>query len=64
MLFRSEISTQATITDAAGKVVYNLFQQHMVALKLTARIGFALPNPVNRVNTTEATRFPFAVLTA
>jgi len=59
-----EVSTQATITDAAGKTVFNLFQQNMVALKLTMRIGFALPNPRNYVNPTDATRFPFAVLTA
>jgi hypothetical protein len=59
-----EISTQATITDAAGKTVFNLFQQNMVGLKVTMRIGFALPNPRNYVNATDATRFPFAVLTA
>lgn len=59
-----EISTEATITDAAGKTVFNLFQQNMVGLKVTMRIGFALPNPRNYVNPTDATRFPFAVLTA
>lgn len=59
-----EISTEATITDASGKTVFNLFQQHMVGLKVHMRIGFALPNPGNFVNPTEATRFPFAVLTA
>ncbi|MCK9514261.1 MAG: phage major capsid protein [Actinobacteria bacterium] len=58
-----EISTEATITDAAGKTVFNLFQQNMVGLKVTMRIGFALPNPRNYVNPTDVTRFPFAVLT-
>jgi HK97 family phage major capsid protein len=59
-----EISTQAVIQDAQGAIVYNLFQQNMVALKATMRLGFALPNPINRVNGTELTRCPFAVLTA
>jgi HK97 family phage major capsid protein len=59
-----EISTQAVIQDGTGAIVYNLFQQNMVALKATMRLGFALPNPINRMNATEATRCPFAVLTA
>ena len=59
-----EISTEAVITDAAGKVVLNLFQQNAVGLKVSMRIGFALPNPRNYVNANAATRFPFAVLTA
>lgn len=59
-----EISAQATITDAAGKVVFNLFQQNMVALKVTMRLGFALPNPRNYQQPNDALRFPFTVLTA
>ncbi len=59
-----EISSQAVIQDAQGNIVYNLFQQNMVALKATMRLGFALPNPINRMNGTELTRCPFAVLTA
>jgi HK97 family phage major capsid protein len=59
-----ELSTDGVIQDGTGAIVYNLFQQNMVALKATMRIGFALPNPVNRINTNSATRCPFAVLTA
>lgn len=59
-----EVSTEATITDGSGKTIFNLFQQNMVGLKVTLRIGFALPNPRNYANPTDATRFPFAVLTA
>jgi HK97 family phage major capsid protein len=59
-----EVSTEATITDGSGKTVFNLFQQNMVGLKVTLRIGFALPNPRNYANPVDATRFPFAVLTA
>lgn len=59
-----KIADEAVITDAAGKVVYNLFQQDMIAMRVTMRLGFQLPNPINRVNQTAATRYPFGVLTA
>jgi len=58
-----KILTEAVITDGAGAIVYNLAQQDMVALRAVMRIGFALPNPVNRTNSNAATRFPFAFLT-
>ena len=55
---------QAVITDPTdgNSIVYNLAQQDMVALRVVFRAGWALPNPVNRVNPTEATRLPFAAL--
>ena len=59
-----KILDQAVIQDAAGNIVYNLAQQDMVALRAVMRLGFALPNPINRMNTNAATRFPFAFLTA
>lgn len=59
-----KVLDQAVIQDAAGNIVYNLAQQDMVALRGVMRLGFALPNPINRMNPTAATRFPFAVLTA
>jgi len=59
-----KILTEAVIQDAAGTIVYNLAQQDMVALRAVMRLGFALPNPPTRENETDATRFPFAVLTA
>lgn len=59
-----KVLDQAVIQDNAGTIVYNLAQQDMVALRATVRLGFALPNPINRINTTEATRCPFAFLTA
>lgn len=67
-----KLLTESVITDAAGQIVYNLAQQDMVALRAVMRLGWALPNPVNRLNTTRggvidgsdvAGRFPFAVLT-
>lgn len=58
------ISNQAVIQDNTGAIVYNLFQQDMVALRCVIRLGFALPNPINPINTNNATRYPFAVLNA
>lgn len=58
-----KVLDQAVIQDGAGNIVYNLAQQDMVALRVVMRLGWQLPNPVNRVNPNGATRFPFAVLT-
>lgn len=66
--FRQDITykvlDQAVIQDAAGNIVYNLAQQDMVALRAVVRLGFALPNPINRMNAVAATRCQFAALTA
>jgi len=59
-----KILTEAVIQDAGGNTVYNLAQQDMVALRAVMRLGFALPNPINRLQPTEASRAPFSVLTA
>jgi HK97 family phage major capsid protein len=59
-----KILDQAVIQDAAGNIIYNLAQQDMVALRAVVRLGFALPNPINRVNQNAATRYPFSILTA
>lgn len=58
-----KVLTEAVIQDGAGNIVYNLAQQDMVALRAVMRLGFALPNPINRQNQVAATRYPFAVLT-
>ena len=61
-----DVFDQGVITDPSNenKVVTNLMQQHMVALMVTMRIGFALPNPVNLTNKDKTKRYPFAVLKA
>lgn len=59
-----KVLDQAVIQDNAGNIVYNLAQQDMVALRAVMRLGFALPNPINRMNQNAATRFPFAFMTA
>lgn len=58
------IFEEGVITDPSNnnKVVTNLMQQDMVALRVVMRLGFALPNPVNYVNPSKETRYPFAVL--
>ena len=58
-----KVLDQAVIQDANGAIVYNLAQQDMVALRAVMRVGFALPNPINRMNATAATRCQFAALT-
>lgn len=58
-----KVLDQAVIQDDAGAIVYNLAQQRMVALMATMRLGWQVPNPINRVQEVEASRCPFAVLT-
>lgn len=59
-----KVLTEAVIQDGSGNIVYNLAQQDMVALRAVMRLGFALPNPINAMNTNSTTRFPFAFMTA
>lgn len=58
------VFNQGVIQDGSGNIVYNLMQQRMIALMLTFRLGIALPNGVNRMQPTTASRSPFVVLTA
>ena len=57
-----KILDQAVIQDSAGNIVYNLAQQDMVALRAVLRLGWQVPNPINNVQPTEASRYPFSVL--
>lgn len=53
---------QAVIQDpTTGKILYNLAQEDMVALRVVFRMGWEIPNPVNALNDGE-TRFPFAAV--
>jgi HK97 family phage major capsid protein len=51
---------QSVISDDAGKVILNLAQQDAVALRVVARYGFAVANPV--IDETVTDPYPFAVL--
>ena len=53
---------QAVIQDTSGNTIFNLAQQDMVALRVVMRLGWQVPNPINRVKTVEANRYPFGVL--
>ena len=57
-----KVLDQAIIQDGSGNILYNLPQQDMVALRAVIRLGFALPNPINRVNQNSSTRLAFSAL--
>lgn len=57
-----KVLDQAIIQDPTdGSILYNLAQEDMVALRVTFRMGYAIPNPVTALDGTE-TRYPFAAL--
>lgn len=58
----AEVFTSGVISDDAGAVVFNAMQQDSAILRVVTRLGWALPNPINNVNTNAATRYPFAFL--
>ena len=56
-----EMFDTGVITDNATPplIIYNLLQQDMVALRVTARFAWAIPNPINRAQPVKANRYPF-----
>lgn len=58
-----KILDQAVIQDNTGKIIYNLAQQDMVALRAVMRLAWQVPNPINRLSPVESERYPVAVLT-
>ena len=53
---------QAVISDAAGKVIFNLAQQDAKALRIVFRVGYQAVMPVNHQQTDAAKRFPAGVI--
>jgi HK97 family phage major capsid protein len=61
----AKMLTEAVIQDPTdGSILYNLAQQDMVALRLTARFGFVVSNYFTREQPNADDRYPFGVLTA
>lgn len=60
MTFR--VFSEGVISGDDGSIILNLMQQDSVALRVVARFGWALANPVTRLNTDAATRSPFGVM--
>jgi len=50
------------IQDGNGAIVYNLLQHDMVALRVTFRMGWALPTPAQWV-AVSGVQYPFAAIT-
>lgn len=57
-----DFSKDAVITDGAGAIQYNAFQQDGIIGRFVARFGYAVPNPITRLQATEGNRWPAAVL--
>ena len=57
-----DVGTEAVIQDGTGAIIYNLFQQDMVALRVTFRAGWQVSNTINNMQSVEANRYPAAVL--
>ena len=58
----AKLLTEASLHDNAGNLMFNLPQQDMVAMRFVSRYAWQVPNPLNRVNSSSTTRYPFAVL--
>jgi HK97 family phage major capsid protein len=58
-----DVSTDGVIQDNTGAIVYNLFQQDMVAARFTFRVGWQVANTINADQPVEVNRYPAAVQT-
>jgi len=61
---RFDIFREGIISDSDGKVVANLMQNDMVALRVVMRLGWAVPNPIHAMGPNRSEKYPFAVMTA
>ena len=56
-----DVFKEGVIQNSDGSIAYNLMQEDMSAIRVTFRMGYAVPNPVNSLDQTE-TRYPFSAL--
>lgn len=61
--FTYKILDQAAIFDDEGNLIFNLAQQDMVAMRVVFRVGWQVANTINYEQLTEASRYPFGILT-
>lgn len=60
-----DVLTEGTIENPNDNTEkYNLGQQRMIAIMLTMRMGWEIPNPVSAYNEGNASAFPFAIIQA
>lgn len=57
-----EMFREGVVQDNEGRIVFNLMQQDMAAMRCTFRAGWQVSNPINNEEDTEADRYPAAVL--
>lgn len=60
--FTVTASNTAVVQDNSGVVQFNAFQQDMTLFRVVFRAGWAVNNPINYTEQTEANRYPAAVL--
>ncbi|HVL24741.1 MAG TPA: phage major capsid protein [Thermomicrobiales bacterium] len=60
--FTVTASRDAVIQDNTGAIVYNSFQQDMTLYRIVFRAGWAVNNPINYDQATEASRYPAGVM--
>lgn len=56
-----DVFNSGVVSDSDGKVVFNLMQNDMKAIRMVIRLGWNILNPINAVNPDGTKRFPFAV---
>lgn len=61
--FTFDLFDQMVISDDDGKVIFNAAQQDSKVMRVVFRVGFQVANPLTRVNTNGATRYPAGVVT-
>jgi len=62
--FTVTMSNTAVIQDNTSAIQFNMFQQDMTAIRIVFRVGWQVNNPINYTQTTEANRYPAAVMTS
>ena len=57
-----KLFTEGVVQNTDGSIAYNLMQNDMVAMRAVMRLGWEIPNPINALQPTAASRCPFAIL--